>query len=268
MLDYSRALLSKTQKDLEKALTIFQLGTQILYIAYLFYLLFTPNDIWYLHLSLLIVSVAFFVFDIVSRNGIKSIKSSRFSFAKKLHYKQKLARAKKQRNNVRKIKFYTAHVIKLFVLTSMFYPIVVAPETVHPLSIMCTTVMVLLWFLQIIFEVLRFVLEGRGELFMEALHADVEFVTKPVSAVKDTFNKILGKDVEEKPEPTKARLYLDDLVQSTKEEKSEKKAEAKASKTEKFSSWLDKHFSKSNSKSKENDDAIEATYEIKDTEEV
>ena len=103
---------------------------------------------------------------------------------------------------------------------------------------------------------------------MEALHADVEFVTKPVNAVKDTFSKILGKEVDEKPEPTKARLYLDDLVQTAKEEKSEKKAEAKAAKTEKFSSWLDKHFSKSNSKSKENDDAIEAAYEIKDTEEV
>ena len=83
---------------------------------------------------------------------------------------------------------------------------------------------------------------------MEALHADVAFVTKPVGFVKDAFNKIRGKEVEEKPEPTKERKYLDDLVQNIKDEKAAKKAEEKAAKSEKLSSWLDSHLSKLSSK--------------------
>ena len=62
MFDYTRTLFNKTVKDVTTAFTIFHFGTQIIYIAYLFYLLFTPNNIWYLHLSLLVVSIAFFIF--------------------------------------------------------------------------------------------------------------------------------------------------------------------------------------------------------------
>ena len=129
-------------------------------------------------------------------------------------------------------------------LASAFYPIIVAPETVHPLSIMCTTVMVLLWVLRVVLEVIKIVLTGRTELFMEALSADVEFVTKPVNAVKDTFKKLMGKEVEEKSEPSKDRHYLDGLVKNAKDEKSAKKAEEKAAKGEKLSAWLDTHLSK------------------------
>ena len=248
MFDYSRAIFDKTKKDLETALAVYQFGTQILYISYLIYLLLTPNLIWYLHIPLLAISIAFFVFDIITSKSIRAIKSEKVTFRNKRLISKRLANAKKHRSNIKKIKFYASHFIKLFVLAYSFYPIIVAPTTVHPLSIMCTTVMVLLWILQIVFEVLKLVLEGRGELFMEALHADVEFVTKPVDFVKGAFNKIRGKEVEEKPEPTKERKYLDGLVQSIKDEKAAKKAEEKASKNEKLSSWLDSHISKLTSK--------------------
>ncbi len=257
MLDYTRAIFDKTKKDLEISLTVFQFGTQIIYIAYLIYLLFIPNKIWYLHLSLLLISAAFLVFDIITANGIRAIRGEKISIFGKRRHNEKLSRAKKRRSNIRRIKFYTSHVIKLFVLASTFYPIIVAPDTVHPLSVMCTTVMVLLWIIQIIFEVLRTVLEGRGELFMEALRADVEFVTKPVSAVKNTFKKIIGQEVEDTPSPTKERVYLDGLVERNREAKSAEKASAKAERSEKISSWLDDHISKLSFKRKAKDETDE-----------
>lgn len=268
MLDYSKAILDKTQKELETALRIFQFGTQIIYIIYLFYLLFTPNEIWYLHLSLLIISAAFFVFDIFSTKEIRSIKEETVSKFGKRKHQEKLTRAKKRKNTVRLVKFYVSHVIKLFVLASTFYPIIVAPDTVHPLSIMCTTVMVLLWILQIIFEVIRFVLEGRAELFMEALRADVEFVTKPVNKIKDTFNTLMGKEVEDRPEPTKARLYLDELVEAVKSEKNAKKSESQSSKTQKLTSWLDEHLSHLNDRRGTKEELLEEDFDKKDHEEV
>lgn len=244
MLDYTRAVFEKTRKELNTALTIFQFGTQTVYIAYLIYLLIVPNRIWYLHLSLLVISLAFFVFDIFTTRNIRAIKNEKFSFFGKRAHNEKLASAKRSRKNVAKIKFYVSHVIKIFVLASAFYPIIVSPDSVHPLSIMCTTAMVLLWIIQIVFEVLKLILEGRGELFMEALKADVEFVSKPVNAVKNTFNKIMGRDVTPEEEPTKDRVYLDRLVEKNKSEKIAEKQTARDNRKEKISAWLDKRFHK------------------------
>ena len=244
MFDYTKTIFNKTMKDFDLALTLYRFGTQIIYIAYLIYILFVPNNIWYLHLALLIISTAFFVFDIVTTKEIKALKREKISFFGKRKHNEKLARAKKRRSDVTRVKFYASHVIKLFVLASTFYPIIVAPNTVHPLSIMGTTVMVLLWIMQVILEVLRIVLEGRGEMFMEAFNADIEFVTKPVNSVKNTFKKIIGHDVEEEEAPTKQRIYLDKLVESARAEKNNEKAAAKAEKSEKISSWLDNQISK------------------------
>lgn len=248
MFDYTRTLFNKTIKDVTTAFSIFHFGTQGIYIAYLTYLIFTPNNIWYLHLSLLAISVAFLVYDIVSSQTILALKKEKPNrFGKKLH-KKRLTLAKQQKATVAKIKFYASHSIKLFVLASAFYPIIVAPETVHPLSIMCTTVMVLLWILLVIFEIVKIMLEGRKELFLEALQADVEFVTKPVNAVK----KFFGKDVDDNAEITKEREYLDGLVQTVREEKALKKAEVKAQRSEKLSSWLDSHLPKKGKKKAKN----------------
>lgn len=230
MLDYTRAILHKTKKDLDVALTFFQFSTQILYIIYLICILFTKSPIWYLHLTLLVISVAFLVFDIVTRNGIKSLKELGIPLFRTNEHKKRLQRTKKKRSNIRRIKFYSSHTLKLMVLASSLYPIIVSPYDVHPIHIICTTVMLLIWIMQIIFEMLRLLFEGRLELFYEAVHADVEFISKPVTSVKNAFKRFVGKDVEEPLAPTKGRLFLDELVAQRKEKKKEDKAAKKKAK--------------------------------------
>lgn len=230
MLDYTKAIFSKTKKDLDTALTVFQFGTQILYIVYLICILFTSSPIWYLYLSLLIVSVAFFVFDLVTRSGIRSLRELGIPFFGTNEHKKRLYRTKKKRSNIRRIKFCISHTLKLLVLASSLYPIIVSPFDVHPIHIICTTAMILLWIMQIVLEILRMIFTGRLELFYEAMHADIEFVTKPVTGVKNVFKKIVGKEVEEPAAPTKERLFLDELVAQRKEEKKEKKAAEKEAK--------------------------------------
>ena len=256
MLDYTKAIFSKTKKDFDTALTFFQLGTQILYIAYLVCMLFTQSPIWYLYLSLLVVSIAFFIFDITTRKGIKSLKELGIPFLRRNENKEKLQRAKKKRSNIRRIKFYSSHALKLLVLATSLYPIITSPYEVHPVQIICTTVMVLLWIMQIVLEVLRLIFEGRLELFYEAMHADMEFITKPVNSVKNVFKRMVGKEVDEPTAPTKERIYLDGLVEERKAEKAAAKAAARAeaktedvteaaepkSKKEKISEWLDSHI--------------------------
>ena len=246
MFDYTKAIFNKTRKELETAFTVFQFGTQIIYIAYLIFLLFSKqNNIWYLHLSLLLICIPYLVFDLITTKNIKELKKAKVSLLRKKEHKKRLSAAKEKRRPIVRIKFYASHCIKLFVLASAFYPIIVSPSTVHPLSVMCTTVMVLLWILQIVLEVIKFILNERYELFIEAIEADVSFITKPVNTVKNAFKKITGQDIEQDDDtPSRERIYLDKIVAAERNAKSAKKAAAKAERNEKISSWLDSHISK------------------------
>ena len=223
MLDYTKAIFNKTKKDLDIALTLFQLSTQIVYIIYLICILFTSSPIWYLYLALLVISIAFLVFDIVTRNGIKALRKLGIPFFGTNENKERLNRTKKKRSDIRRIKFFSSHVLKLLVLASSLYPIIVSPYDVHAIHIICTTVMLLMWMMQILLEVMRLIFSGRLELFYEAMHADIEFVTKPVNNVKNAFKRLVGKEIEEPSAPSKKRLFLDELVARRKEEAAAKK---------------------------------------------
>ena len=243
MFDYTKAIFRKTKNDLETALRAFQLGTQILYIAYLIFALLVPNNIWYLHLILLVVSAIFLAFDIFTHRNLTRVKKERGSFFNKKAHKSKLRELKKQHSNIRKWKFYISHFLKAFVLAAAFYPIIVSPYSVHPLSIISTTVMAFMWIMQIVFEILRLILEDRGAMFIEAMKADVEFITKPVNTVKNTIKRFMGKDVEEESAPTEERVYLDQLLRKGKTT-SEESNGSKSEHGENIADWLDARISK------------------------
>ena len=266
MLDYTRAIFTKTKKDFDFTVTLFQFVTQIVYILYLVFCVFSKNNsIWYLHLTLLLISAAFLVFDAITFNGIKIAQNEQIPTSQKKEKSKRIKSIKKRRSNVRKVKFYVSHFLRTLVLLSAFYPIIVSPYSVHPLSIMCTTLMVTLWLAQILLEIVRVVFEKRLDLIIEALKADIEFVTKPVSAVKNTVGRIFGKEPTPEPEPSKERVYLDGLVTKRREEKAEQKATAKAERNEKISSWLDQHLAKFTKKRERDEEDIDVSdYSVKD----
>lgn len=257
MLDYTKAIVAKTKKDLDTSVTVFKFSTQILYIAYLIYLLFTFSNIWYLHLALLIISIAFLIFDLITTNHIHALSELKGSLFGNRNHKAKLRNAKRKKETVRKIKFYLSHTLKLIVLAASLYPMIASPDTVHPISIICTTIMALAWLFLIVLEAFKMIFSARMDLFYEAIHADMEFISKPVSAVKNTFNKFLGREIEEKPEASKERKYLDELVKSNKNEKYESRNAAKAARSEKIATWIDNHLPKK--KRKSDDENVEET---------
>ena len=69
--------MNKTRNDVDTAITVFRFGTQIIYIAYLIYLLITMSSIWYLHLALFVISVAFLIFDLVTTNVISELRDAK-----------------------------------------------------------------------------------------------------------------------------------------------------------------------------------------------
>lgn len=205
MLKHTRKLINETINDFRSIRTFFSYATQVIYIIYLIYLLITPNAIWYIHLTLLVISIPFFIYDIISTNNINRIRKEKprfWRFFKKRKYKKVISDAKKSKAKIGRIKFYTSHVLKLIVLATAFYPIIVSPDSVHPLSIIGTTIMAIIWLLYLVLEVLILIIEKRCEMFKEALSTDVEFITKPVNAVKNTFKRIIGEDGEKEGKTT------------------------------------------------------------------
>lgn len=262
MFKHTVAIFTKTIDDFLTVKTFLNFAVQVIYMLYLAYLLINPTDIWYLHAALLTVSFAFLIFDIiitVKINEIKSRKPRFWRFLKKKKYKAEISKAKKTRAVGKKVNLCASHTIKLFVLISAIYPIVISPHTVQPISIISTAVMILLWILQILFEILMKILIQRMDLFIEAIKADFEFVTKPVDSVKNTFRKFMGKDVKDEREPTKERTYLDSVVEKFRAKKAEEKNENKAEHGERLSDWLDsyvKGFKRKSSPVRKGDDTI------------
>ena len=80
MLKHTRKLITQTIDDFNILRTFFSYAIQVVYIIYLVYLLLIPNAIWYIHLSLLLVSVSFFIYDIISNNNIRRIKNDKPAF--------------------------------------------------------------------------------------------------------------------------------------------------------------------------------------------
>ena len=247
MLDYTRSIIDKTKKDFDTAVTIFQFGTQISYILYLIYTLFTSSNIWYIYLALLVVSVIFFVFDVSAKRELISLKEMTVHFWRKSKHKANLDQAKRKRQTIKKLKFYISHSLKMLVLISSLYPIISAPYSVHPINIIFTTVMAFLWIAQIVLEIMKVIVHVRIDMIFEALHADLEIVTKPINYIKNTFNKLTGKEIDES-DTSKHRAKLDEIVEDWREEKATKKAEQRAARKEKLADWLDSHLSKLHNK--------------------
>ena len=207
MLKHTRKLINQTIDDFRSLCAFFSYTTQIIYIIYLAYLLITPTAIWYIHLALLLISLPFFIYDIISTNNINRIREEKPRFwriFKRRKYNEVITHAKKSKTKIKRIKNYTSQILKLVVLAVSFYPIIVSPNSIHPLSIICSTFMAIMWLLSLALELVTLIVEKRFEMFEEALSADMEFITKPINAIKNTVSRIIGNDDKE-DESTEAR---------------------------------------------------------------
>ena len=89
------------------------------------------------------------------------------------------------------------------------------------------------WLLQVIFEVIKLIVENLFSLAKEAVTADVEEILKPITTVKNFFKKNT-EPAEEPAEKSKRRLWLDEKVSQLRElKKAEKLAKKQAKRNKK-----------------------------------
>lgn len=213
MLDYTKAALKQIVEDFKKVDLVRNVLTQIVYLVYLMYAIFAKSGIFAVNLTLFVISVAYFAF-FLYMTGQENANKKVTKLAATLFKRCK-------------------QVIKLFTLGVMLYGVWIAAENVTPLSMILSSLMIVGWVLQILFEIIIKFFAKRANLIIEGLEADYEGMTKPARSVGNFFKKMTGKEVEEK-EITKARMILDEKVNAAREEKENERLEQKyLKKTEK-----------------------------------
>ncbi len=215
MLDYTKAALKKTLDDFKIVDYIRNIVTQALYILYLVYAVCTKTGSIWVDIAMLVLCVAYFVFFMIMTKG------------KPL---QPPAEAQKF---VKSLFKWCKLLLKFFTLIIMLYGIYFTTEKPTPLSVILSALMIVLWVLQILFEVLVRIITSRAQLLIEGLEADYEELVQPVKSVGNFFKKITGQEVDAPKEKSKRRLWLDRKVDENRAEKKEQKKKEKAEKKEK-----------------------------------
>ncbi len=218
MLDYTRAAGKKILDDIQKFSLVCSILTQVFYIVYLIYALWTDTGIFYANLPMLVLACAYFAF---------------------YCYHQNYGASKKIAKNLSVSFKWSKRIVKLFNLGVIAYGIFFTATAPTPVSIILSTLMAVFWVADLLFEFISKVVKSWWSLLLAGLQADVEIVTKPAVAVGNFFKRVSGKEVEEAPPPSKERMFLDGIVKSNREEKQDQKlqekylrAKAKAEKAE------------------------------------
>jgi len=212
MLDYTVSAFQKIADDFKRFITVFDIGVQIFYIAYLIYAIFAPAGILIVNVVLLVFALAYLVFSLF---GKKNAEKQDVRVVKRAYKWFKIA-------------------IKAFTLGIMIYGIYAATTHVTTLSVALCALSIVGWTLQVFFEVVLYFIVSRIDFITEAFRADFEGVHKAADKIGNVIKRVRGEEVEEKRDetPSRNRKLLDKLVSERHEERKRKKREERMQRRE------------------------------------
>ena len=194
MFKYTRFLFNETVEDVRRLYRIFTISTQVIYIAYLIAALIIPLGYPIANACLLPLSVGYFIFFIVS------LTSERFKSDKTA------------KTRVKKYYTFLKNIIQLGVIAASVYDIIISEDGKYiSVKMLITALMVIFFIAQITLQIITSALEKRFALFVEALKADLEFITNPIEEGKNFKRALLGEDPIKKKDPTDARIKLEKM---------------------------------------------------------
>lgn len=204
MLDYTKVALGQIKKDVKNFAFAVSIVTQLIYIAYLVYALFTKKGIFRVNLFLLVLSVGYTAFYIYATV-------------------QEMQRTIKRR--VRVVYKRCKQLIRLYTLGVMIYGLALTAKTPSPFAIVFAVMMIFGFVMDVLIELIAKYFNSRTDMLFEAIKADFEAVTKPAQSVGNFFKKLAGKEVKEEEPPTRTRQNLDKQVEELRDERRNKKLE-------------------------------------------
>ncbi len=213
MFDYTKAAFKKILDDFKRLDFLRNVLTQSVYIAYLIYAVCAQSGVLWVNIALLALSVAYFAFYLFIR--AREVDAS-------------------LKRTVKKSYKWSKRGVKLVNLGITIYTLTITVNHSTVFSVILTSLMIVGWVLEILFEAVYHFLIKKAKLVLAGLEADYKKVVQPAKTVGNFFKTLFGKQVEPEPEPTPERETLDKIVAEERQEKENQKAEKRAQ----FSLWL------------------------------
>lgn len=208
MFRYTKASLELIMEDIRKYCTIFRYGSLSFTSIYFIYALIAKTGNFYANLVLATMFFAYTAFDLITRKRnvkkVKKVVQRSYSVAK--------------------------FSIRAFTLGAAIYGLYTATTNVSPISIMLTTLMIIMWVLQVLLELVNYIFEDKKELFLAGINKDLENLRKPVTDVGNFFKKVAGKEIPEPDPLTKEEQMLEKRVQLNNEKQEQEKLNKKEQK--------------------------------------
>lgn len=190
MVDYSRAAISIVLEDLKKWSRSFKIVFSIFTLIYLSYVIIVEEGNFYVNVVLLGLFIIYTLFELFTLN--KSMKKTKKIVARSYKW-SKLA-------------------IRAFTLCSMMYGIYVAAANIDAISIIFATLMIILWVLEVLLEVLIFVIEPKVKLVIAGVLTDA----KPIINTYNFFKKKDGEIIINYDEYKKELAILEKKVEENR----------------------------------------------------
>ena len=133
--------------------------------------------------------------------------------------------AKKVKGYSSKIYTYSKLALNAISLASVIYSIYASPHVISSITMVTTPLMIVLWVLQVLFEIVKVYVSIRADLVIDGLAMDFEFVTKPFMKARNVLHDFIGEEREaESSVSSENRRILTEQAGINDEEKKKKKA--------------------------------------------
>ena len=213
MILHTEVAFNKVKEDFNKLRYAFGILSRLLPVLFLIYALFAKTGILCINIALLFVSFADVLFHIIKNRPTNN--------------------EQKQLNKAyNKIFKYSKLFINGIKLGINVYLIYTTSTNFNLLSITLTSLSIISWIVQVLLEIIGAYILDKIDYLKEGIRADIDMIKSPAKKVGDFFKNITGKPVEEVPEPSKKRLFLQEKIEELKTERKEKKLAEKQAKKE------------------------------------
>ena len=220
MLKYTRAAVSRIVIDIRLLAHIANVVMQSLMIAYLVFSILTERGSLLINAILSALTAANLVFYLIT-------------------YRRSGREAKRLRKRVSRTYVAAKLMVNIVPLASIGYSVYVGAQDVTSLALVLTPLMIILWILQVVFNLSRVYIENRAALFMDGIEMDMEFIKKPLAGVKNRIHDFFGEEREdERPISDKNRIMLEKHAEKREAERGARRARRRAILRERISSWF------------------------------
>lgn len=173
MFKYTKAAVDIIVNDVRRYCNIFKYGTMIFTLVYFIYSIYIENGNLVANIVLLSLFSLYAILDLVT--GKKDYK-----LFKRFIWK-----------SYKGLKITT----KAFSLGVMIYGIYIAASNISPISIILVTLMIIMWVLEILFEIVISIFEDKKDLLVAGWNKDIDNLKKPVTTVNNFIKKVKGEEV-------------------------------------------------------------------------